>query len=124
VRVVAATNEDLEQRIQDAGFRSDLFYRLNVFPIRIPPLRERQEDLSLLMRYFLNKFSRRHRRNVTGFTEAVLRALLGHPYPGNIRQLENMIERAVILSSNDAPPRCFAAFAGRTAASAASYRRD
>ncbi len=100
VRVVAATNEDLKRNVAEGRFRRDLFYRLNVFPIHVPPLRERRDDLPLLMRYFLDKFARRHRRHVTGFTERAIHALLDYDYPGNIRELENMIERAVILSAD------------------------
>jgi DNA-binding NtrC family response regulator/predicted hydrocarbon binding protein len=103
VRVVAATNEDLEQRVRQGAFRGDLFYRLNVFPIAIPPLRERRDDLPLLMRHLLEKYSTRHRRKIPGYTERAISALLDYDYPGNIREMENMIERAVILSENDRP---------------------
>jgi transcriptional regulator with GAF, ATPase, and Fis domain len=110
VRVVAATNEDLRQKAADGRFRSDLFYRLNVFPIHIPPLRERRDDLPLLTGHFLNKFSRMHGRRIRGLTERAVRALLDYAFPGNIRELENMIERAVILSSDDAPLDVFLLF--------------
>ena len=110
VRVVAATNEDLKKKVQEGTFRSDLFYRLHVFPIHIPPLRERRDDLPLLMRHFLTKFSRMHERRITGFTERAIEALLDYDYPGNIRELENMIERAVILSGDDAPLDVFLLF--------------
>ncbi len=103
VRVVAATNEELERRVRDGAFRSDLFYRLNVFPITIPPLRERRDDIPLLVRHFLDRYAARHRRRIAGFTDRALSALLDYDYPGNIRELENMIERAVILSENDRP---------------------
>jgi two-component system, NtrC family, response regulator HydG len=111
VRLVAATNEDLKLRVRESTFRSDLYYRLNVFPIRIPPLRERRDDLPLLMRTFLAKFSRMHRKHVTGFTERAIRSLLDYDFPGNIRELENMIERAVILSSDGGPLDVFFLFA-------------
>lgn len=110
VRLVAATNEDLKLRMKEGTFRSDLFYRLNVFPIRIPPLRDRRDDIPLLMRYFLAKFSRLHGKQVAGFTERAIRALLDYDFPGNIRELENMIERAVILSSDGAPLDVFVLF--------------
>jgi transcriptional regulator with GAF, ATPase, and Fis domain len=110
VRVVAATNEDLKARVRDGSFRSDLFYRLNVFPIRIPPLRDRRDDLPLLMRYFLDKFSRLHGKRITGFSENAIGALLDYQFPGNIRELENMIERAVILSSDGSPLDVFFLF--------------
>jgi len=110
VRLVAATNEDLKRRVKEGSFRSDLFYRLNVFPIRIPPLRDRRDDIPLLMRHFLAKFTRLHGKQVAGFTERAIRALLDYDFPGNIRELENMIERAVILSSDGAPLDVFVLF--------------
>jgi DNA-binding NtrC family response regulator/predicted hydrocarbon binding protein len=103
VRVVAATNEDLEKRVREGAFRSDLFYRLNVFPIVIPPLRERHDDIPLLARHFLERYAARHGRRIPGFTGRALSALLDYDYPGNIRELENIIERAVILSEHDRP---------------------
>ncbi|MGQ0618699.1 MAG: sigma 54-interacting transcriptional regulator [Panacagrimonas sp.] len=98
VRLVAATNEDLREAIQRKTFREDLFYRLNVYPILIPPLRERTEDISILMEYFLDRLTTRHRRKITGFTERAIDALLSYSWPGNVRELENVIERAVILA--------------------------
>lgn len=103
VRVIAATNEDLRAAIQHKTFREDLFYRLNVYPILIPPLRERTEDISMLMEYFLDRLTTRHRRKITGFTERALDALLSYSWPGNVRELENMIERAVILAPEGEP---------------------
>ncbi len=110
VRVVSATNEDLLARAKDGTFRRDLFYRLNVFPIKIPSLRERREDLPLLADQFLRCFSTFHGKRISGFSERGLQALLAYDYPGNIRELENLIERAVILSSDDAPLDVFSLF--------------
>lgn len=98
VRVIAATNENLDQAVADRRFREDLMFRLNVFPIRIPPLRERRDDIPVLMDHFLKKFSSLHKRDITGFTERAVDALLQYDFPGNIRELENMIERGVILA--------------------------
>ena len=98
VRLVAATNRDLEKMIGNREFRSDLFYRLNVFPIRIPPLRERPEDIPLLVRYFTQKYSRRMEKQIESIPAATMKKLSGWHWPGNIRELENFIERSVILS--------------------------
>jgi len=95
---VAATNADLTQLVGEKKFRSDLFYRLNVFPIQIPPLRERPEDVPLLVRYFVQKFSRRQNKIVTYVPSPVMDAMVNYPWPGNVRELENLIERAVLLS--------------------------
>jgi two-component system, NtrC family, response regulator HydG len=103
VRVVAATNEDLAASVAAGTFRSDLFYRLNVFPVRLPPLRERLDDIPLLMDAFLEKYRLLHGRRIPGFTERAVAALLDYEFPGNIRELENMIESAVILAENDMP---------------------
>ncbi|MEH6823538.1 MAG: sigma 54-interacting transcriptional regulator [Motiliproteus sp.] len=96
VRVVAATNVNLRQAVKDGSFREDLFYRLNVFPIQLPPLRERREDIPLLMNYFLNLYCRKYDRNVPGFTQRAVKALLYYSFPGNIRELQNLVERGVI----------------------------
>ncbi len=101
VRVIAATNEDLRTLVEAGKFRDDLFYRLNVFPVKIPPLRERKEDILLLVEHFLNRYCALHKQKVTGFTEAALEALLSYSWPGNIRELENLIERGVILAPED-----------------------
>ncbi|WP_226498239.1 sigma-54-dependent Fis family transcriptional regulator [Ferribacterium limneticum] len=101
VRVVAATNENLRDLVEAGKFRDDLFYRLNVFPVNIPPLRERKEDILLLVEHFLNRYCALHKRKVTGFTEAAIEALLLYSWPGNIRELENLIERGVILAPED-----------------------
>jgi formate hydrogenlyase transcriptional activator len=98
VRVVAATNGDLAQLVEEKKFRSDLYYRLNVFPIVIPPLRERREDVPLLVRYFVQKMSRRQNKTVEYVPSDVMDALVNYSWPGNIRELENLIERAVLLS--------------------------
>jgi formate hydrogenlyase transcriptional activator len=98
-RVVAATNRDLQQMVNDRLFRSDLFYRLNVFPINVPPLRERREDIPLLVRFFVQQFSRRMNKRVDTISSEDMEALVRYPWPGNIRELQNLIERAVILST-------------------------
>jgi len=98
VRVVAATNQNLEQMVQDRQFRADLYYRLNVFPITIPPLRERQDDIPLLVRHFVDQFSRRMNRQISHISSAAMDMLSLRSWPGNIRELQNFIERAVIMS--------------------------
>ena len=102
VRVVAATNVDLQQLVREGRFREDLFYRLNVFPIHLPPLRERRDDIPLLMNHFLLRESARHGRAVTGFTPRAVRAMLHYAFPGNIRELQNLIERGVISAEDGA----------------------
>ncbi|MGE5325828.1 MAG: sigma 54-interacting transcriptional regulator, partial [Deltaproteobacteria bacterium] len=97
-----ATNRDLETMIERREFRSDLYYRLNVFPIRIPPLRERPEDIPLLVRYFAQKYARRMEKKIDSVPAAAMRKLAGWHWPGNIRELENFIERSVILSHSTA----------------------
>jgi two-component system response regulator PilR (NtrC family) len=101
VRIVAATNRDLEAEVEKSSFRQDLYYRLNVIQLRLPPLRERREDLPLLVDHFIRKFSAEHGRNVVGAAPEVMSALMVYHFPGNVRELENMIERAVTLSSTD-----------------------
>ncbi len=98
VRVVAATNQDLARQVADRTFRSDLYYRLNVFPIQIPALREHNEDVPLLVRYFVQKFSRRLNKTVEYVPAEAMNALAAYSWPGNVRELENFIERAVLLS--------------------------
>jgi formate hydrogenlyase transcriptional activator len=98
VRMVAATNRDLEEMIAKKEFRSDLYYRLNVFPIRIPPLRERKEDIPLLVSYFVQKFAKQMQKKIEGISPAVMKGLTAWEWPGNIRELENFIERSVILT--------------------------
>jgi formate hydrogenlyase transcriptional activator len=102
VRLVAATNRDLEKMIESREFRSDLYYRLNVFPIRIPPLRERPEDIPLLVRYFTQKYGRRMEKQIESIPAAAMKKLAAWRWPGNIRELENFIERSVILTHSSA----------------------
>ncbi|WP_298826944.1 sigma-54-dependent Fis family transcriptional regulator [uncultured Piscinibacter sp.] len=103
VRVVAATNVDLQAAVASGRFRSDLMYRLNVYPIRIPPLRERVDDIEPLAAHLLTRFCALHGKRVPGFTDRALDAMRGYPWPGNVRELENLIERGVILASPDEP---------------------
>ena len=98
VRVVAATNENLHDAVEQGRFRKDLYYRLNVFPIVIPPLRERRADIPLLLEKLLKEFCERHGRRISGVTNRAMQTLLTHPWPGNIRELENVLERGIILA--------------------------
>ncbi len=98
VRILAATNKDLEEEVANGRFREDLFYRISVFPISIPPLRERKIDIPPLAELFLKRFASRHGKDVKGFTPRALTSLLSHDWPGNVRELMNAIERAIILS--------------------------
>jgi DNA-binding NtrC family response regulator len=110
VRVVAATNQDLTTAIREKRFREDLYYRLNVIPIEVPPLRERRDDVPLLLRHFLETMNAEKGRAVKGFSQAALERLLAHDWPGNVRELENLVERLVILrgegevAAEDLPP--------------------
>src|SRR5260370_41565735 len=101
-RVIAATNQWLEDEIEAGRFRDDLYYRLNVVPIRIPPLRERREDIAALAAFFLERYSEENRRDPPELTTEVLDALLTYDWPGNVRELENYIERAVVMSAGGA----------------------
>jgi len=98
VRLVAATNRDLEQEVADGRFRADLFYRLNVFPIRVPPLRERPSDIPLLVRHFLAQFQRKLAKPLKAVTPASLERLSRYSWPGNVRELQNVVERACVLA--------------------------
>ena len=98
VRVIAATNRDLEEAVAGGRFRSDLFYRLNVFPLRVPPLRERREDIRLLVKFFLAQSARNFGKRIASVTEETLERMTAYAWPGNIRELQNVVERAVILS--------------------------
>ena len=110
VRVVAATNRDLEKDVAEGKFREDLFYRLNVIPIHIPPLRKRGNDIPLLSRHFLKRFAAEQAKDVKEFSSDAMRLLLDYPWPGNVRELENLIERSVALTDeptlqpHDLPP--------------------
>jgi len=101
VRVIAATNRNLEQAITDGSFRQDLFYRVNVIRVTLPPLRERREDIPALVTYFLRRFNRRFRRDVRGITPEALEALVVYDFPGNVRELENLLERAFAMGARD-----------------------
>jgi two-component system response regulator AtoC len=98
VRIIAATIRDLSKAVAEAKFREDLFYRLNVLPLHLPPLRERKEDIPLLVDHFIRKYNEQHRLNIEGISEDALARLLEYPWPGNVRELENAIERATILA--------------------------
>ena len=102
VRLVAATNHDLAQMVGAGRFRNDLYYRLNVFPVVVPPLRERREDIPMLARHFIQRFTRRMGRRIETIPAAVMDALVRYPWPGNVREMQNVIERAVILSTGPA----------------------
>ncbi len=101
VRIIAASNKDLEKAVEERTFREDLFYRLNVFPIRIPPLRERKEDIPLLVEYFINKYCREIKTPLKNISKEALDVLMNYHWKGNVRELENTIERAVILCDGD-----------------------
>ena len=103
VRVIAATNEDLREEVNRVRFRADLYYRVAVFPIRVPTLRERRADIPRLVDHFIAKFGAMHGRTVTGLSGRAVNALLDYDFPGNVRELENMVERAVILAGTDRP---------------------
>jgi len=98
IRVVAATVRDLEEEVREGRFREDLFYRLNVIPLRLPALRERPEDIPILAQHFVEKINQRHGTSAEGFTPAALRVLVAYDWPGNVRELENLIERLILLS--------------------------
>jgi two-component system NtrC family response regulator len=101
VRVIAATNRNLEQLVGEEKFRADLYYRLNVIRIDLPPLRERKEDIPLLVDHFIREYSRREKKNVKGISAEALDLLLKHDFPGNVRELENAIERAIIFAEGE-----------------------
>jgi transcriptional regulator with GAF, ATPase, and Fis domain len=101
VRIIAATNRELEKAIEDGEFRRDLYYRLNVFPILTPPLRDRKEDIPLLVKHFMNKYSGRIGKKVDKVSQRVIDILTQYQWPGNVRELENIIERAVIISRGE-----------------------
>ena len=99
VRIVAATNQDLDRLVSEKQFRSDLFYRLNVFPILIPPLRDRRDDIPLLVAHFVNTYAQRMNKHIETIPSDAMSALLDHEWPGNIRELQNFVERSVILTT-------------------------
>ena len=101
VRIIAATNRDLNIAVSSGSFRSDLFYRLQVFPIEIPPLRERREDIALLVEYFIDRYARKARKNIRHVSQETLQLLQSYAWPGNIRELQNVIERSVILCETE-----------------------
>ncbi len=100
VRIIAATNRDLKTMVEEGQFREDLFYRLNVFPIYIPPLRERKEDIPKLAYYFLRLFCRKTGKRIEGFSDEALESLINYEWPGNVRQLKNVVERLVIMAED------------------------
>ena len=125
VRVIAATNADLDRAVEEGRFRKDLFYRLSVFPITLPPLRTRREDIHLLVFHFLERFKEKSGRFISGISKEALRALVNYEWPGNVRELENAIERAVIIASGrqielDDLPEAI----GRSAAEAFAHARQ
>jgi len=101
VRIVTATNDDLQKAVKAETFREDLFYRLSVVPIVLPPLRERREDIPLLADYFLNKYNRKRKKDIQAISSQAMKALVEYDWPGNVRELENAVERAVVLAEND-----------------------
>ena len=98
VRIIAASNRDLEEAVRAGRFRSDLFYRLNVFPLRVPPVRERRSDVPLLVMFFIQRFSKKFGKRIDGVSQETMDLLVGYPWPGNVRELQNVIERGVVLS--------------------------
>ena len=101
VRIITATHSDLEQLMREGSFREDLYYRLNVVTIILPPLRERRQDLSALIEHFLRKFAEKNGKTIQGFSRDARDALLRYDYPGNVRELENLVERAIVLTRDD-----------------------
>jgi len=101
VRIISATNMDIENRIKEGRFREDLYWRLNVIEIKIPPLRERKDDIEVLVKHFTDKFSAEHKKNVKGIDKHAMSLLLGYSWPGNVRELRNVIERAVVLAEGE-----------------------
>jgi formate hydrogenlyase transcriptional activator len=99
--VITATNRDLERSVNEGRFRSDLYYRLNVFPIHLPPLRDRREDIPLLVRYLAQRYGTRSGKRIPAVSQETLHVLQEYPWPGNVRELENVVERAMILSKGE-----------------------
>jgi len=101
IRVIAATHQDLKVAVQQKKFREDLYYRLNVIPVRIPPLRERKTDIPLLAHHFLDYFNRSKKKRIRAISDEAMESLMGYDWPGNVRELENTVERVVILIDHD-----------------------
>ena len=101
IRIITATHKDLYTRVREGHFREDLYYRLKVFPIQLPPLQERREDIPLLVDYFIQRMNKKTGKNVTRISQAALRIFMDHPWPGNVRELENAIEHAFVLCDRD-----------------------
>src|SRR5258708_16294134 len=101
VRIIAATNRDLEKEMGEGRFRSDLYYRLNIFPISLPPLRDRREDIPLLASHFIQRFAKKAGRNIKALNNSALQDLMQYNWPGNIRELEHLIERSILQASVD-----------------------
>ena len=101
IRLIVASNKDLKEAIQEGEFREDLYYRVNVFPIHVPPLRERQEDIPVLANHFLKQYAERHRKPVSRIDPGAMGILQGYYFPGNVRELENIIETAVLMASEE-----------------------
>jgi len=119
IRLIAATNRDLEQAVKDGGFRSDLYYRLAVIPLRIPSLRERGDDVLVLADYFLDRFQRELRKPHLALSAGAKAALKSHHWPGNVRELQNVIERAAILNDRELAPKDLGMPVERSSAAAA-----
>jgi formate hydrogenlyase transcriptional activator len=124
IRLIAATNRELDRMIEEKQFRSDLYYRLNVFPIRLPPLRERPEDIPLLVRYFSQKYARRMQKRIENIPAAALRKLARWHWPGNVRELQNLVERAVILTRSSTLAICVPELANSSANLAPARARN
>jgi two-component system response regulator AtoC len=101
VRIITATSRDLGQDVRQGSFREDLYYRLNILPVHIPPLRERKEDIKLLIEHFLQKYNQKLNRKIKGVSPSAMSEILEYPWPGNVRELENVIERAMILTDSE-----------------------
>ncbi|BAI81559.1 two-component system, NtrC family, transcriptional regulator [Deferribacter desulfuricans SSM1] len=101
VRIIAATNRDLEKMVQEGKFREDLYYRLNVFPVKLPPLRERKNEIPLLLDFFIKKYSQKFQKIIKGYEDGFLEKLMRYDFPGNIRELENIVERSIILARSE-----------------------
>ena len=113
VRIIAATNRNLEDAVRAGRFRADLFYRLNVFPLQVPPLRERRSDIPQLVMFFIARFAKKLGKKIEAVPQEIMELLTTYPWPGNIRELQNLIERAVVLSqeqsSGSIAPSCLLA---------------